>query len=76
MEERDSNLGLSTRAIHAGEKIDDTTRALKIPIWASNTFSYKDMNLLVLWLLESQIHNLTSLQSEFMQPVLPLRRFD
>lgn len=44
MEEKKENFGLSTRAIHAGGKVDDSTRALKIPIWASNTFSYKDMN--------------------------------
>ncbi len=44
MEEKKESFGISTRAIHAGGKVDDSTRALKIPIWASNTFSYKNMN--------------------------------
>lgn len=35
--------GINTRGIHGGEKSDPVTRALKTPIYASNTFSYSSM---------------------------------
>ncbi len=35
--------GLNTRAVHGGERPDPTTRALKTPIYTSNTFSYPNM---------------------------------
>ncbi|UCE12906.1 MAG: PLP-dependent transferase [Candidatus Heimdallarchaeota archaeon] len=35
--------GLNTRGIHGGERPDPITRALKTPIYASNTFAYPSM---------------------------------
>ncbi|MHA2295533.1 MAG: trans-sulfuration enzyme family protein [Candidatus Hodarchaeales archaeon] len=32
--------GLNSRAVHAGERVDKTTRALSTPIYATNTFAY------------------------------------
>lgn len=37
------NFGINTHAIYSGEQIDIATRALKTPIYASNTFSYSNM---------------------------------
>ncbi|MFX1253228.1 MAG: trans-sulfuration enzyme family protein [Promethearchaeota archaeon] len=36
-------LGLNTRAVHSGEQPDPTTRALKPPIYATNSFAYKNL---------------------------------
>lgn len=35
--------GLNTRGVHDGEKPESVTRALKTPIYASNTFTYPSM---------------------------------
>ena len=40
MRERTDGRGFATRAIHAGERPDPTTRAHKTPIFATSTFSF------------------------------------
>ncbi|UCG02486.1 MAG: PLP-dependent transferase [Candidatus Heimdallarchaeota archaeon] len=35
--------GINTRGVHGGEKVEPITKALKTPIYASNTFSYPNM---------------------------------
>jgi methionine-gamma-lyase len=37
------NHGLNTRAVHSGGKVDPITKALKIPIYSSNTYAYKSL---------------------------------
>jgi methionine-gamma-lyase len=39
-----NNRGLNTRAVHGGGQIDPSTKALKVPIYSSNTYAFKNLN--------------------------------